>query len=89
MITSTPYAPPDGPLDILHHDAQLVVVNKPAGLLSVPGKGEHLADCLIERIRAVFPEDLARNDTFRAELTHALTTLTERGARAAIEEYLS
>ncbi|MCB1343009.1 MAG: RNA pseudouridine synthase [Pseudooceanicola sp.] len=58
MITSTPYAPPDGPLDILHHDAQLVVVNKPAGLLSVPGKGEHLADCLIERIRAVFPEVL-------------------------------
>lgn len=58
MITSTPYAPPDGPLDILHHDAQLVVVNKPAGLLSVPGKGDHLADCLIERLRAVFPEVL-------------------------------
>lgn len=58
MITSTPYAPPDVPLDILHHDAHLLVVNKPSGLLSVPGKGEHLADCLIERIRKVFPEVL-------------------------------
>lgn len=52
------YAPPDVPLTILHHDHELVVVDKPAGLLSVPGKGEHLADCLIARLRRVFPEAL-------------------------------
>ncbi len=52
------YAPPDDPLDILHHDHQLLLVNKPPGLLSVPGKGEHLADCLIARVQAVFPEAL-------------------------------
>ncbi|WP_107845756.1 RluA family pseudouridine synthase [Litoreibacter ponti] len=49
------YAPPDDPLDILHEDAELLAVNKPAGLLSVPGKGAHLADCLIARVQAVFP----------------------------------
>ncbi|WP_444667425.1 RluA family pseudouridine synthase [Cereibacter changlensis] len=52
------YNPPDVPLSLLHHDSQVVVVDKPAGLLSVPGKGEDKADCLIERLRGVFPEIL-------------------------------
>ena len=52
------YRPPDPPLDIIHADEAILVVNKPAGLLSVPGKGDHLADCLIERIRAAFPQVL-------------------------------
>lgn len=54
----TPYAPPDTPLDILHEDAELLIINKPSGLLSVPGKGPELADCLIARLQAVFPETL-------------------------------
>lgn len=49
------YAPPDTPLDVVHEDHEIVVVNKPAGLLSVPGKGPHLADCLITRVQDVFP----------------------------------
>ncbi len=52
------YAPPDGPLTILHHDHELLLVDKPSGLLSVPGKGAHLADCLITRVQNVFPDAL-------------------------------
>ncbi len=52
------YAPPDVPLDIIHDDHELILVNKPAGLLSVPGKGEHLADCLMARLQAAYPEAL-------------------------------
>ena len=52
------YDPPRGPLVVLHDDSQIVVVDKPAGLLSVPGKGAHLADCLIARVQAVFPTAL-------------------------------
>lgn len=52
------YAPPDSPLDIIHVDAEILVVNKPAGLLSVPGKAEHLADCLMARIVGAFPTAL-------------------------------
>ncbi|WP_417677678.1 pseudouridine synthase [Pseudodonghicola sp.] len=52
------YNPPMDPLDILYEDAQLVAVNKPAGLLSVPGRGEHLADCLLSRVQAAFPDAL-------------------------------
>lgn len=55
---SSEYNPPQDPLVILHHDHELLFVDKPSGLLSVPGKGEHLADCLIARIQAVFPEAL-------------------------------
>ncbi|OIQ32442.1 MAG: RNA pseudouridine synthase [Roseobacter sp. MedPE-SWchi] len=58
MAVSSDYTPPQDPLEILHHDAQILVVNKPAGLLSVPGRGEHLADCLLSRVQAAFPEAL-------------------------------
>lgn len=33
-------------LDILHHDDDLLIVNKPSGLLSVPGKGPENQYCL-------------------------------------------
>lgn len=55
---SSAYNPPNDPLDILHDDHEILIVNKPAGLLSVPGKGEELADCLIARIQKVFPQAL-------------------------------
>ena len=52
------YSPPQDPLVILHEDAEVLLVDKPAGLLSVPGKGEHLADCLLTRVQAAFPDAL-------------------------------
>jgi tRNA pseudouridine32 synthase / 23S rRNA pseudouridine746 synthase len=52
------YAPPDTPLDVVHADHEVLVLNKPPGLLSVPGKGPHLADCLLARAQAAFPEAL-------------------------------
>jgi tRNA pseudouridine32 synthase/23S rRNA pseudouridine746 synthase len=58
MSISTPYTPPQDPLDVLHEDHEIVVVNKPSGLLSVPGRGEHLADCLLSRVQVAFPTAL-------------------------------
>ena len=52
------YDPPAGPLEVIHADHELLVVDKPSGLLSVPGKGAHLADCLLSRVQAVHPEAL-------------------------------
>lgn len=51
----TEYTPPQDPLVVLHEDAEVLLVDKPSGLLSVPGKGPHLADCLLARVQAVFP----------------------------------
>jgi len=57
-LMSDTYNPPQDPLVILHDDHEVVLVDKPSGLLSVPGKGEHLADCLIARVQAVYPQAL-------------------------------
>jgi tRNA pseudouridine32 synthase/23S rRNA pseudouridine746 synthase len=43
----------------LHHlDASLLVIEKPAGLLCVPGRGEDKQDCLSARVQALYPEAL-------------------------------
>jgi len=55
---SDDYNPPTDPLDVIHADHEIVAVNKPSGLLSVPGKGPHLADCLIARLQEAFPQAL-------------------------------
>lgn len=55
---SDDYNPPQDPLVVLHDDHHLLLVDKPSGLLSVPGKGEHLADCLLSRVQLAFPEAL-------------------------------
>jgi tRNA pseudouridine32 synthase/23S rRNA pseudouridine746 synthase len=43
-------------LEVVYADASIVVVNKPAGLLSIPGKGPDKQDCVVGRVRARFPE---------------------------------
>ncbi|WIV50634.1 pseudouridine synthase [Marivivens sp. LCG002] len=55
---SEDYNPPNDPLVVLHEDHEVLLVDKPSGLLSVPGKGDHLADCLIARVQAAFPTAL-------------------------------
>lgn len=49
------YAPPPDQPRILHVDPFLLIVSKPAGLLSVPGRGADKADCLVARLQANFP----------------------------------
>jgi tRNA pseudouridine32 synthase/23S rRNA pseudouridine746 synthase len=41
---------------LLYADAALLVVEKPAGLLSVPGRGEDKQDCLMLRLMPEFPD---------------------------------
>lgn len=52
LIPDFAYDPPDTPLSILHEDPAIIVVDKPAGLLTVPGKLENRQDCLVTRLRA-------------------------------------
>ncbi len=56
MLSHTDYNPPKEPyLDIVHEDSAIIVVNKPSGILSVPGKEEHLFDCILTRIQKKYP----------------------------------
>lgn len=43
-------------IEIIYSDSKIVVVNKPSGLLSVPGKGPENQDCVVTRIQSMFPE---------------------------------
>lgn len=57
------YHPPQGPTHILYRDEWLLAVNKPPGLLSVPGKAVGAEDCLEARVQRLDP---------RARLVHRL-----------------
>ena len=45
-------------IDYLYIDDSLLVIDKPSGLLSVPGRGEHKQDCALHRVQQDFPEAL-------------------------------
>ncbi len=53
------YNPPQEPqLCVLYEDDDLLVFDKPSGLLSVAGKGEGHSDCLEARAKSKYPEAL-------------------------------
>ena len=58
-----PYRPPTDPLAIIHQDDHILVIDKPSGLLSVPGKQPGAEDCLQSRAAAIHGG---------AEITHRL-----------------
>ena len=41
---------------MLYEDDQVMVVHKPSGLLTVPGRSASLHDCVVSRLRARYPE---------------------------------
>ncbi|XID74161.1 RluA family pseudouridine synthase [Alkanindiges sp. WGS2144] len=43
---------------LLRRDEHFLIINKPAGLLTVPGKGEHLLDSVLTRLQAIEPSIL-------------------------------
>jgi tRNA pseudouridine32 synthase / 23S rRNA pseudouridine746 synthase len=43
---------------VVYRDDRLLVLDKPSGLLSVPGRGAHLQDCLSARVQALLPSAL-------------------------------
>lgn len=61
------YQPPNTPLAILYEDNDLVVIDKPAGLLSVPGRLPEHHDSAYFRVLAEYPE---------AKITHRLDMAT-------------
>jgi tRNA pseudouridine32 synthase/23S rRNA pseudouridine746 synthase len=43
------------PIDVIYSDPHLLLVNKPSGLLSVPGRGEDKQDCVVKRVQEDYP----------------------------------
>ena len=58
-LSHSNYTPPrNSGLDLIYRDESLLVVNKPAGLLAVPGRGVDKQDNMASRVQSEFPEAL-------------------------------
>ena len=66
-------------ITLLYQDEALLVLNKPAGLLSVPGRGADKQDCLSARVQAHFPDALV---VHRLDMATSGLLLMARGADA-------
>jgi tRNA pseudouridine32 synthase / 23S rRNA pseudouridine746 synthase len=83
------YDPPPGPLVIVHEDRDTVVIDKPSGLLSVPGRDPAHADSALSRVRARWPgaHDVHRLDLDTSGLLlFATRRKAERALKAAFRE---
>ncbi len=79
-MASTPYRPPaHRGLSLLHVSEHLIVVDKPSGLLSVPGRGAGKEDCLSRRVQAEFPDAMM---VHRLDMGTSGIVVMGRGARA-------
>ena len=70
--------------DVVHQSARLLVADKPAGLLCVPGRGLENADCLWSRMQALCPDALVVH-----RLDMATSGLVLFGRGAAVQRALS
>ena len=66
-------------IDVLHADDHLVVVHKPSGLPSVPGRPLHLRDCAARQAQARFPDALI---VHRLDMDTSGLLVLGRGAQA-------
>lgn len=55
-------------LDIIHQESTFVVVNKPSGLLSVPGRGPDMQDCMVNRLKSLFPGCMEHPSVHRLDM---------------------
>ncbi|MBO7122170.1 MAG: RluA family pseudouridine synthase [Treponema sp.] len=55
-------------LEIVYRDQNILVVNKPSGLLSVPGRGEDKQDCVVTRAQRLFPKMIKQPSVHRLDM---------------------
>jgi len=66
-------------IELLYADADLLVLNKPSGLLSVPGRGADKQDCLSARVQGRYPDALI---VHRLDMATSGLMLMARGLEA-------
>ena len=70
---------PGADLIVIHQDDDLLVVDKPAGMLSVPGRGPDKQDCLSARVQTLYPDALV---VHRLDMATSGLMLLARGLAA-------
>lgn len=72
------YRPPEETFALLLETDQFIVVAKPSGLLTVPGRGDDKADCLLSRVQAQFPDAMI---VHRLDMSTSGIVVLARGPR--------
>ena len=92
--TESPTLPATNAADIFsrqYRDSQLVVINKPSGLLSVPGRTADKQDCVSSRLKKLFPKCIEQPSVHRLDMetsglmVYALTKEAHRNLSAQFE----
>lgn len=55
-------------LHVLYKDDDIVVVNKQSGLLSVPGRGPEKQDCIVNRVKRLYPDCINQPSVHRLDM---------------------
>lgn len=55
-------------IKIIYRDENILVVEKPSGLLSVPGRGAEKQDCVVRRMQRLFPKTIAQPSVHRLDM---------------------
>ncbi len=79
-----PQAAAEPGICVVHADAAIIVLDKPSGLLSVPGRGADKQDCLSTRVQAQFADALV---VHRLDMATSGLIVMARGA--AVQRALS
>jgi len=86
---------------VLYRDREILVVDKPGGLLAVPGRGADKQDCVASRLRSQFPEMIDQPAVHRLDMytsglmVFAVTAAAHRflsgqfEQRAVVKKYLA
>lgn len=66
-------------MKVVYQDSELIVVDKPSGLLSVPGRGPDKQDCVVNRVKQLIPDIIDQPAVHRLDMdTSGLMILAKR-----------
>ena len=77
-------------IKIMYRDCDIVVLDKQSGVLSVPGRGPEKQDCIVNRLKRLFPSCIAQPSVHRLDMeTSGLLVLafTEEAHRALSRQF--
>ena len=55
-------------ISIVHRDSSYVIIDKPSGLLAVPGRGPEKQDCVVNRLKKMIPEMIDQPAVHRLDM---------------------
>lgn len=79
-------------LQILYQDEEIVVINKPSGLLSIPGRGDDKTDSATSRLKQLFPDCIEQPSVHRLDMDTSgilVLALTEESHRNLSMQFMN